>query len=398
MTISPDSIGLSWTAPATGGAPVSYTVLSRVTNSGPFELVATGITGTSYEFTGLIPSTSYDLAVFAVNSGGLPGALSYVTQATQGAVPNAPTGLAASAATPAYADVALSWTAPVAGGLYGAVVSYIVQYALHGSGVWTTAASGVVSTSYTVTGLSHDTTYDFQVIGTNSLGNGAPSGAATLTTDYAPPNAPTISSVAPVPDGSTTKLTVAWTTPATDATHDAATGYNLRYSVHSAGSWTTVTGVTSPYTITGLSSGTSYDVEVQGANASITSPGAWSGITTASTYSVALQWAAVSGAPASSDTIGAGHNIGGTMGTGAMNVQPLSGSPNTVTASLIGQNTTVPTTALHAFSNYGSGPYYWYIYYGTSGFTAGTYYFWAIAEDSGSNVIGALVSSAITLS
>ena len=199
MTIGPNSVGLSWTAPISGGAPTyGYTIVSRVTGTGPFSIVAAGLTGTNYEVTGLSPSTSFDFAVFAVNANG-PGPMSaIITQATQGAVPNVPTGLTASAGSPAYSAVALSWTAPAPGGLYGPATSYIVQYRVHGSGSWTTAGSGVTGISYAVTGLSHDTAYDFQVLGVNSVGTGAASSAVMLTTDYAPPNVPPISSVAPV--------------------------------------------------------------------------------------------------------------------------------------------------------------------------------------------------------
>jgi Fibronectin type III domain len=392
MTISPTSIGLSWTQPASGGAVSSYTVLSRVSGSGAFSIVATGLTGTSYEVTGLTPTTLYDFAVFGVNANG-PGPLSsIITQATEGEVPNPPTGLSASAGSPAYSATVLSWTAPVTDSTNGPASSYVVQYALHGSGSWTTAARGVTATGYTLTGLAHATAYDFQVLGVNSAGTGAASGTATLTTDYAPPNAPSISGVAPVNDGTTSKLTVAWTAPATDATHDAANGYNVRYSVHGAGSWTIMTGVTSPCTITGLSAGTSYDVEVQGTNASTTSPGAWSGIITASTYSCALTWG-VSGQPQPSFTHGSG-NINGVNNAGTnINTSP---TPAAVYLDATTSNTVIPTSGLTSLTDYGS-PYYWADYYPVPG-TPGTYYLWALAKDGSGDLLGALVSSAITVS
>jgi len=393
MTIGPNSLGLSWTAPTSGGAPIyGYTIVSRVTGTGPFSIVAAGLTGTNYEVTGLTPSTSFDFAVFAVNANG-PGPISaIITQATQGAVPNVPTGLVASAGSPAYSAVALSWTAPATGGLYGPATSYVVQYRVHGSGSWTTAASSVMSASYMVTGLSHDTAYDFQVFGVNSVGAGAASSMVTLTTDYAPPNAPMVSSVAPVNDGTTSELAVTWTAPATDSTHDAATGYNLQYSIHGAGSWTLVTGVASPYTITGLSAGTSYDVEVEGTNASTTSPGAWSSATTNSTYSSALTWG-VSGQPQSSFTHGSG-NINGVNNAG-INVS-ASPEPSTVYLDATTSNTVIPTAGLTSVTYYNS-TYQWAAYYPVPD-APGTYYLWALAQNSSGNLIGAMVSGAITVS
>jgi hypothetical protein len=230
------------------------------------------------------------------------------------------------------------------------------------------------------------------VLGANSVGTGAASSVVTLTTDYAPPNAPTISSIAPANDGTTSKLTVTWTAPATDATHDAATGYNLQYSVHGAGSWTFVSGVTSPYTITGLSASTSYDVEVQGTNSSTTSPSAWSGATTASTYSSALTWG-VSGQPQSSFTHGSG-NINGVNNAGInVNAAP---EPYAVYLDAITSNTMIPTSGLTSVTYYNS-TYQWADYYPVPS-TPGTYYLWALAENSSGNLIGAMVSGAITVS
>ncbi len=393
MTITSTSIGLSWTAPASGGTPTyGYTVVSRVTGSGTFSIVAAGVSGSSYEVAELVPSTSYDFGVFAVNGAG-PGPMSgIVTQATLGAVPGAPTGLTASAGSPAYSVIDLSWTAPATSSTAGPATSYTLQQSPHGAGTWTTIQSGISGTSATVTGLTPDTAYDYHVIGVNSQGSGAASGAATLTTDYAPPNAPSITSVAPVNDGTTSKLTATWSAPATDSTHSAVTGYNLRYSVSGMGSWTTVSGVTSPYTITGLSSGTAYDVEVQGTNASTTSPGAWSGITTNTTYSIVVTWG-ISGQPQSSFTHGSG-NINGVTNAG-MNADT---SPDAayVYFDAYTSSTVIPTSGLTSVT-YVNSTYQWADYYSVPA-TPGIYYFWAIAKNSSGTVIGALVSGAITVS
>ena len=89
--------------------------------------------------------------------------------------------------------------------------------------------------------------------------------------------------MAPPPDGTTNKLTVTWTAPAMDSTHGAAIGYNLRSSPTGAGTWTTVSGVTSPYTLTGMAAATAIDVEIQATNAAV-SQGAWSTVTTGTTW------------------------------------------------------------------------------------------------------------------
>jgi hypothetical protein len=267
MTISPTSIGLSWSPPASGGAAVyGYTIVERVTGSDTFEIIAVGLTSTSYEVTGLKPTTSYDFGVFGANQAG-PGPMSVITQATQGEVPNAPTGLVASAGSPSFADVTLSWTAPTTDSTNGPASSYAVQYALHGTGSWTTAARGVTLTSYTVTGLAHATNYDFQVIGMNSAGSGPASNTATLATTTAPPNVPgSFTMTAGTPTD--TAINLSWDASVVDGMHDAPTSYTVYWQVNGAGSYTAITGLSgSPYSLTGLSLNTQYDAYVEAVNA-----------------------------------------------------------------------------------------------------------------------------------
>ena len=72
-----------------------------------------------------------------------------------------------------------------------------------------------------------------------------------------PPNTPGSVSLA---QGGGSDLAVIWTVPATDSTHSAATGFNLRSSPSGAGTWTTVSGITSPYELSGLTAGAAIDV------------------------------------------------------------------------------------------------------------------------------------------
>jgi hypothetical protein len=90
------------------------------------------------------------------------------------------------------------------------------------------------------------------------------------------------SNAASLAQGIGSNLTVIWTAPAVDSTHGTATGYNVRSSPSGAGTWTTVSGVTNPYTLIGLVGAIAIDVEVQATNAAA-SPGAWSAVTTGKT-------------------------------------------------------------------------------------------------------------------
>jgi hypothetical protein len=314
----------------------------------------------------------------------LLGGLSNSTVAPK--APNAPTSLEASAGSPAYSVAGLSWTASAADGTHNAAATYTVQYEVTGAGSWSTFATGVTGTTESVTGLAHDTAYSFQVIAVNTGGN-ATSSSASLTTDYAAPNAPVISAVAPVNDGTATKLAVTWAASATDSSHDAATGYNLQYSVHAANSWTAVSSVSSGAVITGLTAGTSYDVQVQGTNASTSSPGAWSASTTASTYSTVLSWIT--------------QTTPETHGTGS-HVFSLHTTPNPSGAVGVDfywstSTTTNTNTQPGPQSSLGSGGYpingnQWGAYM-TAPAAAGTYYCWGIVNDNS----GAIISEAITV-
>jgi hypothetical protein len=88
---------LSWTAPASGGAPSAYTVEYRLTGGSTFTTFANNITGTSTTVTGLTAATGYDYRVTATNAAG-SGTPSSVMSATTAA---------ASGAGPAVGDVIL---------------------------------------------------------------------------------------------------------------------------------------------------------------------------------------------------------------------------------------------------------------------------------------------------
>ncbi len=385
MTITPTSIGLSWIAPVSGGAPTyGYTVVSRQTGSGPFSIVAAGLAGTSYEVTGLAPSTSYDFATFAVNGAG-PGPMSgIVTQSTLGAVPNPPTGLTASAGSPAYSAVALSWTAPAGDSTNGPASTYIVQYALHGTGIWTTAASGLTATNYTLTGLAHTTSYDFQVIGVNNAGSSPASSTVTLATTAAAPNMPTAVMLGTLTQITTSSIQLSWTASTTDAAHDAPTSYTLQYSVHNAGSWTQITGITgTSETVARLSAGTSYDFEVEAVNAGGSS--VYTSAVTGSTYPNSVT---MNSAPPSSFTHGSGpgFNVAISPNTNDTNTQAAWSSSSTV----------APTSGWAAGTNYSGDLWAWYLSGGASS-SPGTVYLWVESLNSSNVLTGLLVSGPYTV-
>ena len=158
---------------------------------------------------------------------------------------------------------------------------YEYQYKLSSSPTWSASsyvAPGATQTSFTLSSLSNSTAYDFQVRGWTGTSNGFGyygNWASVSVTTNAPaaPNPPTS-----VAGSSITKdsFFLSWVSPTTDATHDAATGFDFGASTSNtnppatqvttgtgttSGQWRTITLVDRPNNyelISSLSAGTTY--------------------------------------------------------------------------------------------------------------------------------------------
>jgi len=107
--------------------------------------------------------------VFAMTSANIQSAF---LQLMPGAVPNAPTGVTATAGN---AQVALAWTA-VSG-----ATSYNVKRSLTTGGPYSNVQTGVTATSFTNTGLTNGTQYFYVVTALNASGESAISNQASAT-------------------------------------------------------------------------------------------------------------------------------------------------------------------------------------------------------------------------
>jgi len=288
-------------------------------------------------------------------------------------------------------NLTVTWTAPAVDSTHSAAIGVNLRSSLSGANAWTTVA-GVTSPD-SLTGLAAGVAIDVELQSSNAAGVSAWSATSTLTTASAgpsAPNAPAITSVAPPPDGTAGKLVVTWVPPAADGTHGAATGYNLRFGPTGAGTWTIVTGATSPYTLTGLTGGAGIDVEVQGTNAA-PSPGAWSPVTTDTAWGATI---APSTLVAAASQV---HNVSVAPGGGAN--ATITAAPTAVTGAAFAWSasaSTVPSSGLIAATSDGqtNGWGQWF----TAPATTGTFYLWTLAQGTGGATIGAMVSSAITVS
>jgi hypothetical protein len=391
LTQGPGSdLTVIWATPATDSTHNAATGFSlRSSPSGAGIWTSAPNVVSPYILSGLAAGAAIDVQIQSTNAAGASAwsVISTLTTATGG--PNAPN--AATLAQGAGSSLTVTWTAPAADSTHGAATGYNLQSSPSGTGTWT-IVSGVTS-PYTLSDLAAGAAIDVQIQSTNAAGSSAWSATSTLTTAAGgprAPNAPALASVLPPPDGTNSKLIVTWTAPTVDATHDAATGYNLRTSPSGAGTWTAISGVTSPYALTGLAGATAIDVEVQATNAAA-SPGAWSTIATGTS------WGA---------TVAPGNWTAAATQVHATSVAPNGGAqmtsiaaPTAVTGAAFvwsASASALPTSGLIAATSDGQTNGWGQFFNAPA--TAGTFYLWMLAQGANGTTTGALVTSAITVS
>ena len=160
----------------------------------------------------------------------------------QNAVPDAPV---VSDAIAGNQQVVLSWSAPSDNG--DAITDYVVQYALSGSGSYSTFNDGTsTSVNATVTGLTNGTTYDFRVAAVNSNGTGAFSSTISATPLSATPNAPEAQSVT-ISGTARVGQTLTGTYTYYDENGDAESGTTVRWlrASSAGGTYSPISGATS---------------------------------------------------------------------------------------------------------------------------------------------------------
>ena len=148
------------------------------------------VMGLSYTDGGLLPGTTRDYRVAAVNATA-QSVWSNTAEATTIAavLPNEPGGLAAEAY--GTSSIKLCWNAQATEPEAAPVTSYRIENLV--GGTWThlnsvTGDVGSVPTIYTVTGLTPDASYEFRVSAINLRGQSDQSDVATATTDAGPPS------------------------------------------------------------------------------------------------------------------------------------------------------------------------------------------------------------------
>jgi hypothetical protein len=241
------------------------------------QIHAIAVSGSAYQGTNgtnvdvVSTATGQSLGVFAPpvplvslatdpTSGALVGWLD-TTQLYLGSLVALPGAASGVTLTSGNATLAASWTAASGAAGYP-VTGYNVFWSSSPTGPWTAAGTSTGTTS-TLSGLTDGTKYYVTVSATSGSGTGptaTPASGVPAGVPYPP-----ASVTAGATSGSTLAFT--WTAPASDD-GSAVSAYALLYSTSASGPWTTAgQGTSLSGTLTGLTSGTKYYVEVDATNA-----------------------------------------------------------------------------------------------------------------------------------
>ena len=279
-TIGSRYITLSWTAPSTGGSPITrYTVECRLADdtvtSGNCDssswIVYRTSSNTSITISSLTNGVTYDLRVKATNKVG-DSAWSEVATATPSATPGTPSNVQA---LPSGRNMTVTWRAPSSGG--AAITGYTVEYC-SGTCRSTTVSGDPLPTTATLTGLSEGTTYTVRVRAVNVAGDSSWSSSATARIP-SKPGSPKLTGFSI----SNYTGTVSWDAPDSDG-GSTITNYEVELCVGSSttctdtgGPWRTQTKVVAtPAKLENLSGAKTHNVRVRALNAA--GSGGWSDI------------------------------------------------------------------------------------------------------------------------
>ncbi len=234
------NISVTWTAPPSGGSPITSYTVEYCTGSCT-SWSSTTVTGsppaTTATLTGLSTGSSYTIRVRAGNVVG-DGAWSVRTSATTPGLPEKPTNLSISSWS--AGQMTVGWTASTSSGL-SAATGYNLQRCAartNTDGTWScssswSSAGSASGTTHVITGLSGGTAYNVRVQAVNAAGSSGWSNIATATTDAA--------SAPDDPSGLTAtaanrQITVRWTAPADNGARIT------RYTVQCKGATTQTSG------------------------------------------------------------------------------------------------------------------------------------------------------------
>ena len=259
---------MRWTVPAYSTGVRLY---EKVGNGAWAYVAFYGRSTTSKTYTGKAPGTYQYRTKQCTSTGGertcwisaSAGPVS-VTVTAPGRVPAAP---ARPVVTAGNGSLTVSWVAPASNG--SAITDYDMHYRVSGGTVWHNHVLRGTATRTTITGLTNGATYQLQVRAENAAGESPFSATATGTpTAGRVPDAP----ARPTVTAGNGSLTVSWVAPASNGS--AITDYDMHYRVWGGTVWHNhvLRGTATRTTITGLTNGMTYQLQVRAENSAGESP------------------------------------------------------------------------------------------------------------------------------
>ncbi len=262
VSAAPNGVAATWSAPADNGSSItSYTV--EYSNNGGSSWSNQSVTAptTSVAIGNLTSADSYIVRVAAVNSVGTGTVSANSSSVVPIGIPSAP---GTPTATPAYREIALSWSAASVAGSPGngqAITGYQVEATDTVTGDVAVIDTGSTSTSYTVKGIFSGHPLTFRVRGLNVDVPGAWSSASAAVSADSTATAP----LSVQPTRAVEAVNLSWTQPA-NLGGGTIDGYRIeRITPGLNARWTTAlvtTGSTTSATINNLTPGVGYRFRV----------------------------------------------------------------------------------------------------------------------------------------
>jgi len=200
---------------------------------------------------GLTNGISYQISIRAANSfgSGSPSNIVSVTPQTAASAPSI------NSVVVGNHQATVNFTAPTDNG--GAEI-FNYEYSTDGASTWTAASPAQTTSPLVITGLSNGSAYSVKLRAVNVAGSGAASNAVSVK-PIAPASAPTIFGVT----AGNGQGTLSISAPA-HINDSSLSGYD--YSLNNGSTWSHFASVTGPFTITGLTNATAYQVKVRAVN------------------------------------------------------------------------------------------------------------------------------------